>query len=123
MAFITGVSTTGSTTGNKSYTGFGFKPSYARFTLSQKTGTTEGFIHFSQGWTDGTNSSCHSIFQDATSSQSKEFTNQVISHWNRVSGTLTEVIAATFVSFDADGLTLNFSAITTGYHVHFEAFA
>lgn len=119
----TGWITTGSSTGNRAITGLGFQPVYLRITLGQKTGTTESFVHQSEGSSTSTTQRCVSIYWDSTGGQSKEYTSKIISHWNRVAGTLTEQIAATLVSLDADGFTLNFSATVTGYHMHVEAFA
>lgn len=121
MAFFRGVSTTPVSTGSTSLTGFGFQPNEVEIELCQKTSTAEAFVHYSSGSADGTRQGCVSIYSDATSSQSKESNAKIISHWNRVTGTLTEVIAATFTSFDADGVTLNFSATITGYHMHIRA--
>ena len=122
MNYFSGNFSTNGITCNRAITGIGFQPSYLRFTLSQKTTTSEAFVHFSEGFTDGTSQSCHSLYWDSTGGQSKQFTDKVINHVNRVGGTLTDVIKATFVSFDADGLTLNFSTTTSGYRVHVEAF-
>lgn len=123
MSFATGVFTTPTLTGNKALTGLGFQPSYMRFTLGQKTGTNQTYAHLSEGSTDGTNSQSVSIFQDTTGGQSLETSTLVIDHMDRVSGTIGEIIKATFVSFDANGFTLNFSVTVSGYHVHYEAFA
>lgn len=125
MSFYTAGSTTGSVTGNRSYAGFGFQPSYVRFTVSQKNGTTESFVHFSEGFTDGTNQSCHSLFYDGGSpaGSTQQYTDRLIDLKARVSGTLTDILVANFVSFDVDGVTVNFTAIASGYRVYVEAFA
>lgn len=123
MAFGTGVTSTPSTTGNRSVTGLGFQPAYLRFTLCQKTGVSETFVHLSEGSTDGTNQRCVSVFQDSTGSKSLESTALCIDHMNRVTGTITDVIKASFISFDADGFTLDYTATISGYHVHYEAFS
>lgn len=122
MSFIAGTFSEG-TTGNHSVTGFGFKPAYLRFTISQKLSTTQNFVHLSQGFTDGTSQSCHSIFQDSTSASTRAYTDRCINHLDRVAGVLTETIKATFVSFDASGFTLNFTAVDANYQIHVEAFA
>lgn len=126
MAHTNGTFSQGSNT-NTSITGLTFLPNYLRFTISQKLSTTQNFVHFSQGWTNGTNSSCHSIFQDATGSSTKAYTNRCINHLDR-SGTINEIIKATFVSFDTNGggdfgFTLNFTASDANYQIHFEAYA
>ena len=122
MSAATGVFTTNSTTGNRVLTGLGFQPIYLRLILGQKTGVSESFIHLSDGSSDSVVDRCLSFFWDSTGGKSTEFTDRLINHINRVSGSLTDVIKATLVSFDADGFTLNFSATISGYHVHYEAF-
>lgn len=113
-----------SSTGNKSVTGVGFQPSYLRFHLSSKSGASETTVaHYSTGFTDGTRQKAHSILADTTANDSKAYTNRCINHYARVGGVLTEVIVATFVSFDADGFTLNFTAVDSTYDIHVEAFA
>lgn len=123
MSYATGVFSTNNSTGNRPLTGLGFQPTYLRLTLGQKTSTSEAFVHQSEGSTDGTNQRCVAAFWDSTGGKSVEFTNKLVNHINRVSGTLTDVITATIVSLDADGFTLNFGATISGYHVHYEAFA
>lgn len=123
MSHITTSFTTTSSTGNRSLTGLGFQPAYIRLTVAQKNGTSETFIHKSEGFTDGTNQGCTSIFWDSTGGKTVSFTDRVIDHINRVSGTLTDVIVATIVSLDADGFTLNFSTTTTSYRVFVEAWS
>ena len=124
--FASGTFSQGST-GNASLTGLTFLPKYLRFTISGRFGTTETVVQFSTGNTDGTNQSAHSIFQDTTSSRSKAYTNRCVNHFQRVSGSITEKLVATFVSFDNNGggsygFTLNFTAADSNYQIHFEAF-
>lgn len=121
MNVMHGVFSTNNTNDNRSLTGLGFQPQELELTLCQKTSTSETFVHLSEGSTDGTNQRCVAVFSDSSGDKSFESTSRLINHMNRVSGAITDVIKATIVSFDADGFTLNFSATTTGYHVHFKA--
>lgn len=121
-SFFTGTTTQG-TTGNKSITGVGFQPAYLRFTVSSKSTAETTVAHFSQGFTDGTRQKAHSIIADSTGFASKAYSDRCINHYERVAGVLTEIIKATFVSFDADGFTLNFVNASSNYSIYIEAFA
>lgn len=123
MTYVTGWFTTGASTGNKVLTGIGLQPAYIRLTMGQKTGVAEAFTHYSEGASDGTNTWVCSGFQDTTGGKSLEATGTIITLMSRSGGTINNDIVATLVSFDANGFTLNFSAIVTGYHVHYECFS
>lgn len=112
---------TNNTTGNRAISGLGLSPNWLRLTVTQKNSTTEAFIHFSQGFTDGVTSLCHSLYWDTSGGESRAFTDRVINHMTRESGALTNKVVATLVSKDADGFTLNFSSTVTGYRVSVEA--
>lgn len=63
-----------------------------------------------------------SWFADATSARGAQTNaSKTLSHQNRNSGTLTEVIAATKVSFDLEEFTLNFTAATNSAQIGFLA--
>lgn len=110
-----------SSTGANAFTGVGFQPTAVRIRVSQKVGTTETCNHLCIGTADGTRQNCSSMYTDATGSTTKDVNTKLISHWERVSGTLTEVLAATFTSFDADGYTFNASTPNANYQVTVEA--
>ena len=99
----------------------GFTPDRIRFKVSQKFNTSDTANHLSEGVTNGTSSQYTSHFTDGTGSQTKEGTNKVISHWARVGGVLTEVVAATVVSIGEEEFTLNFSVADANYRIHMEA--
>lgn len=103
--------TTPSTTGNKAYTGFGFRPTYIRFYASGKTSTSETGTRLSIGFADGSIQGCHSL--DGNTPQ--VYIDRVINL-----STPSGMIVANLVSFDADGCTLNFSSTVSGYRVHVE---
>lgn len=111
-------------TGNQSFTGLGFQPSYLEFVFSQKFGVAENSVgHLSIGMADGTRQSAHSILGDTTGPGTRNSNAKCCSHWKRVSGAWSEIIAASFVSFDADGFTLNASAFDTNFQGFVKALA
>jgi hypothetical protein len=97
----------------------GFQPTWARFTVGGKGSDT--VTHFSFGATDGTNQSVQSTFGDTTGGASFNSGSKLISHYERVSGSITEVLSASFNSFTATGIKLNVSIANTGYSVTLEA--
>jgi hypothetical protein len=126
MAYAIGSFSEGSTV-NHSVTGLSFLPTGVRFQIGGRSGTNETRVQHSVGNMDGANQTCVSIFQDSTGSKTKTYTNRCINHFERVSGTITEKIIATFVSFNNDGggvygFTVNFTAADSNYPILFEAF-
>lgn len=119
MSYWTGRVTV-SSTGSNSFTGVGFRPTWMRIRVSKKNSTTETVCHLCMGSADGTNQNCSYIYGDSTSHKTDDMNTKLISHWERVSGTLTEVIAATFGSFDADGFTINATTPSASYKVTVE---
>lgn len=123
----TGTFSVGST-GNTSVTGLTVLPNFLEFTISGRFGTTETIVQYSTGFTDGVNDLAHSIFQDSTGSRTKAYSNRCINHFQRVTGTITEKLVATWVSFDNNGggdfgFTLNFTAADSNYQIYFKAFS
>ena len=119
MSFWTG-RTTLAASGNQSLTGVGFQGTSIRARVSKKNGTTETVIHMSLGAADGTNQNCSYIYGDGTNFKTDDFNTKFISHWEKVSGVWTEVLSTTFVSFDADGFTVNNATPNANYKVTFE---
>lgn len=105
------------TTGIKTITS-GFQPDRLRITYGARFGTTEtNAMRWSEGIVDGVGTSFYnSTFIDSTGKQQKNggaaASGKIVSVWDRVSGTLTEVIAGTFDSFIATGAKINYSATT-----------
>lgn len=95
-----------------------FTPTWARFTVSAKG--SDSVTHFSFGATDGTNQSNQSTYGDTTGGKSVTSTTKLISHYERVSGTITEVLSASFNSFVTNGIKLNVTTINTSYPVTLE---
>lgn len=106
------------TTGVKTIT-CGFAPVAMRITVGAKSGSTAAG-QLSVGSADGTRQVYDSVFSDTTGSQSKSGINKIISHWERVSGTLTEKVAGTFDSFTATEGKFNITTADNNYSVHVE---
>lgn len=119
MAYWTGRATL-SVSGNQSLTGVGFEGTSIRARVSKENGTTETIIHLSLGSADGTNQNCSYIYSDGTTLKTDDFNTKFISHWAKVGGVWTEVLSSSFVSFDADGFTVNNAIASPDYKVTFE---
>lgn len=103
-------------TGNKSITGLTFMPNHIDFYMAQKPSTTENFARYASGSANGNNQMAHSIFQDGTGGKTQSYTDRCINHKNRISGSIVDVLTASFVSFDNNGggvygFTINVSAL------------
>lgn len=114
MSYYTGRVTL-SSSGNNSFTGPGFKPTWIRVKFSQKDGVSETCNHFSLGNADGTRQNCSSLFSDTTFNTCFDSGTKLVSHWENQSGTLVEVAAGTFGSFDTLGYTINMSTPNNAY--------
>ena len=113
--FTGGFTITG--TGTQSYTGVGFQGNDAQFTVGGKSGSstvTQSMI----GNADGTRQNCVTVFGDGTGHKSTRTNTVCISQWERVAGTITEVLRASLTSFDADGFTLNVTTANSNYTVN-----
>lgn len=109
------------TTGVKSVTP-GFQPIGARITVSS-AGTSQAVGHFSQGITDGTHQCFNSTFSDVNGSSSWQGITKMVSHYERVSGTLTEVLAISFDSFNATQFKYNVGTANVNYSITVEAWS
>jgi len=118
MSYYTGRLTI-SSSGINTFT-VGFAPTWARFRVSQKVGTVETTNHLSLGGTDGTRQNCSSFFTDGSGNTCFDTNTKVVSHYERVGGTVTEVLAATFDSFTATGVKVNASIPNASYQVTLE---
>lgn len=119
MAYFCGTTTQG-TTGIKTIN-VGFQPSRLNFTVCQKFGTNEPYHHLSVGRADGTRQSVNSTYQDTVDGLSLNSTAKCISHYERVAGTITEVLAASFDSFTATGFKINVTIPNASYQIFVEA--
>lgn len=116
------------TTGNVAFSSLNFLPAYLKFTVSSRSGTNETTVMLSTGMTDGNLNKCHSIFQDSTGARSRYYNDRCLGHLIRSGGNITEIINASWVSFDNNGggvygFTLNFTTANSSYPFTVEAFA
>lgn len=107
-----------SSTGNSSFTGFGFRPTELEFYIGGKNGNASA-VQFSIGSVDETGYVGAKYFVDGLAA--KDSSSKCILHYENVSGVLTKKLEATFVSFDADGFTINVTAFDTAYPVFVRA--
>lgn len=126
MAIKAGSFTKGST-GNVTID-TGFQPLFLRFTVSQLySGPENTQAHLSTGSTDGVTQSSHSILMindnDTFGNYTRNYSIYCVSHMALVSNSITRVISASFVSFNATSFTLNFDRATTDYQIFFEAYS
>ena len=109
-----------STTGLKTRT-CGFQPYRVRITVSSKDGGETTINHQSVGESDGTLTICDYWYDDASGKttdrivSSAPATGRIVSHWERVSGTLTEKVAVNFDSFTATAAKYNVVTADVNY--------
>lgn len=116
MSYATGRLTLG-ITGSSTFV-IGFQPTWARFRVMGKSGDTVS--HLSLGGTDGTTQNCGSNYMDTTGGASFDVNTKVVSHYERVSGTITEILAASWTAWTATGVTLNVITANSNYRVTIE---
>jgi len=119
MSYYTGRVTL-SQTGDNVIDEIGFQPTWIRVRVSQKVGIAETCQHLCLGQSDGTRTNYSTIYGDTSGAKTIEGNDKLISHFEKVSGTWTEVLSATLVSFDADGVTIHTTAGNANYRVHLE---
>lgn len=115
------------TTGVKTIT-TNFQPTNIRITVSQKYTGAQSYLHYSMGagglvdvsGTPTMRQHADSIYQDPTGSQTVSNDSKVVSFYDRVSGTLTEVMAASIDSFTSTQLKLNFTTVNVNYNLFIE---
>lgn len=95
----------------------GFQGSLAEIKVSGLFGAADSTVRFSLGFADGTRQNCDSLFSDGTLYDSRKVTNKIVSLWDNVGGTLTEVLSASFHSFTATQLKLNVTTASANYQV------
>jgi hypothetical protein len=105
--------------------GLPYLPSFTRFVVTQKNNTAQGYSHSSIGTFDGTDKRCHSIFQDTAGGDSKRYTDRVIHHLDRVSGSIVPVIIADSVTYSQPSpgdyrVSIFFSTSVSGYKIDME---
>lgn len=98
----------------------GFQPLLARITVGSQFGTTNTVVRYSVGRTDGTNQFNHSIFADGTGRQTVSKNDRLVSVWERISGTLTEVVRVNFDSFTSTQFKYNVITANSNYQLDIE---
>lgn len=122
MSYYVGNGSYGST-GSKTLSSIGFTPVGCRITIGAKGSSEASVMHLSAGFADGVGQYVESTYADSSTWSSKFSSSKCVSHWAKVSGTLTEVISATFTSFSASNggsATFNFTAVDVNYDIIFE---
>lgn len=121
MAYKIGVITLGST-GNKTFNlGTSSAPYAISFIVQNKTGTAEAAKHVSIGNADSSSQRVTSYYKDSTSSSTFDSTSKCIAHYERVSGAVTEVLSAAFLSFTGTGFSINVTKANVNYDVYVRA--
>lgn len=119
MSHLTATTTLG-TIGSKTIS-VGFQPTWAEFRVCQKFNVADSVAHLSIGETDGTRQNVISIYHDVAGGISANSTSptskKVVSHYERVSGVIQEVLAADFNSFTATGIKLDVLIGNPNYQV------
>lgn len=111
----------GTTGTGVTFTGFGFRPTHLTFRIGAKNGSSAA-NQFCYGTVDETGWMTYtSQFSDGSGHQSKAGTNKCFVHYERVSGTITKVLEASFNSFTNDGFKLNVTISSPYYEVFVEA--
>jgi len=109
--------------GNISVTGLGFTPKYVKFNViyHRQILSGGGGISMSGCWGAMTATSQYAVelYSNFGTSRSLVFTDRVI-HCSYCDTSDPDILA-TFVSFDTDGFTLNFTIPNSGYTVVWEA--
>lgn len=118
MAYFSGTVAHG-TTGTKTIP-VGFQPVGMRITVGQRHNTVDNFAHQSIGISDGTSTNCTSIFQDNSGGLTVSST-KLISQYERVSGTIAEVLAANFHSFTISSVKYTITTANANYNLLIEA--
>jgi hypothetical protein len=116
MAYYTGQITLDSSGTGVSFN-LGGRPNWIKFRVGQKAGTTETCSHVCLGQCDGLYQYCTSTYSDTSGATTVDSDTKVVSHRERVSGTITEVLQASFNSFYASGVKLNVTIPNSNYPV------
>lgn len=119
MAHVAGTLTLSSAGNGKTFN-LGIAPTWAKFTVCEKSGG-DLESHRSQGIATSTFEFCMSTFADATGGDSFNSNAHVVQHYERSGGVITKVLSASFNSFTATGLKLDVDIANANYQVLVEA--
>lgn len=119
MSYACGTTTFGST-GSKTFT-TSFQPTWVRVHIGALFGGAEtSKAHGSTGMSDGTHQQCLYWYDDSTKHYCDNSSSKIVSHWENVSGTMTEALSATFTSFNATNVTFNCTIANANYQIFVE---
>lgn len=97
--------------------GFSTAPTWAEFIVSEKT-TGDNVAHLSIGSALlSTNQHCNSTYADAIDGDTFKSNAFVVQHYERVSGSITKILSASFDSFTTSGIKLNVDIANNTYQV------
>lgn len=111
-----------SATGNVQVVGLTFLPTNVDFFISGKSGGNDADAAFSIGGFTANNQSADASIDG----RSTGFTNRCIHHYKKVTGTISDALVATKVSFDTNGggdfgFTVNSTVADVNYTVKYKA--
>lgn len=115
---VTTISTTGTKTLPTTFTPIGY-----RIWVGSTTTANEGFLHYSEGGSDGTNSSCQAGYADGSLQDCWRSSTNVIKHKINSGGTLVDDMVATHSSFTATGPQISVTTLGTAYGIEYEAWS
>lgn len=118
MPYFCGTIAHGST-GTKTIS-VGFQPVALKITVAQRYQANQGFTHMSMGSSNGVKQHCDSIFQDTSGGLTLSSDMKLISHYERVGETITEVLAGTVHSFTTGQVKYNITTANANYNLFIE---
>lgn len=116
MNYLSTSDSYGSTGIQSLYTGF--LPVCVEITVGQKYNTTQNFTHLSIGAGDNNYQRVTAIYQDSTGGKTVTTDGKIVSVWERVGGTLTEVLSLSISSFTSNTVEFNVTTANSNYSLH-----
>ena len=92
-------------------------PTSAMLIVQNKNGVAETPLHVSMGTCSVSGQRCTSYLKDGTT-HNYDSTTKVVSHYEMVGGTPTEILSASFDSFTSNGIKLDVTTTNTNYKVY-----
>lgn len=100
----------------------GIAPTWVTLTVCASNATTDTVDHKSEGKATAVKQYCQSTFcDDSSGKRSFNSSAHVVQHYERVSGSITKVLSASFSAFTTNGITLNVDTPHSNYKVLIEA--
>lgn len=98
-------------------------PQSVDIAVQNKYGVNEGVVrHVSMGHADSSGQRVTSYYKDNSGQDSFDSDSKIISHYERVSGTITEVMAAEFDSFTSNGVKLYITKANSDYLIYIRVY-